>query len=140
MSKKVLVFGTFDIVHAGHIHMLNEAKDYGDYLVVVVSRDDTATQVKGNAPIYGENDRVEAVKLLSIADKVRLGNLGEDKYQVIREEDPDIIGLGYDQVAFVDKLEQNIKKGIEIVKLKAYKPEIYKSSKIKEQMRKDGKL
>lgn len=140
MSKKVLVFGTFDIVHAGHIHMLNEAKDCGDYLTVIVSRDDTTTQVKGNAPIYNENDRVEAVQKLSIADKVRLGNLGEDKYEVIREEDPDIIGLGYDQVAFVDKLKENIKEGIEIVKLTAYKPEIYKSSKIKEQMRKEGKL
>jgi FAD synthetase len=135
-KKKVLVFGTFDIVHAGHIHMLREAKGLGDYLTVIISRDDTATQVKGNRPVFEEQERLESVKILDIADKVRLGNQGEDKYLVIREEDPDIIGLGYDQDAFVDKLKQNVKPEIEIVRLKAYKPEIYKSSKIKEQIRK----
>ncbi len=139
-NKKVLIFGTFDIIHAGHIHMLNEAKKYGNYLIVVVSRDETATQVKGNIPIFEESVRVKNLQELNIADKVRLGNLGEDKYAVIREEDPDVIGLGYDQEAFVDKLKENIKPDIQIVRLTAYHPEIYKSSKIKEQMKKEGKI
>lgn len=138
--KKVLVFGTFDIVHAGHIHMLTEAKNLGDYLVVVVSRDDITAQVKGERPLFTEETRLEDIKKLNIADKVRLGNLGKNRYQVIEEEDPQIIALGYDQVAFVDKLKENIKPHVQIVRLEAYKPETYKSSKIKDRLKKEGKL
>lgn len=129
-----MVFGTFDIVHPGHIHMLKEAKNLGDYLIVVVSRDQITAEVKGKAPMLDENTRLEHIKKLNIADKVRLGNLGKDRYQAIREEEPDIIALGYDQVAFVDKLRENIKDNIKIVRLQPFQPEIYKSSKIKEEM------
>jgi cytidyltransferase-like protein len=139
--KKVLVFGTFDIVHAGHIHMLREAKSYGDYLTVVVSRDEITTQVKGVPPIFSEQTRVQDIQALNIADKVRLGNLGEDRYKVIAEENPDIIALGYDQEAFTDKLSEHIdQQKTKIVRLHAYKPEIFKSSKIKEQWKKEGKI
>jgi cytidyltransferase-like protein len=139
--KKVLVFGTFDIVHAGHIHMLREAKSYGDHLTVVVSRNDTATQVKGVPPIFSEQTRVQDIQALNIADKVRLGNLGENRYKVIAEENPDIIALGYDQEAFTDKLSEHINpQKITIVRLHAYKPEIFKSSKIKEQWKKEGRI
>ena len=131
--RKVIVFGTFDVIHPGHTHMLREAKTYGDYLIVVVSRDQITTEVKGKNPLFNENSRLEAVKQLRIADKVRLGNLGPDKYLAIREEKPDVIALGYDQVAFVDKLKENIDSQIEVVRLTAFKPEVYKSSKIKEQ-------
>ena len=132
--KKVMVFGTFDIIHPGHIHMLKEAKTYGDYLIVIVSRDQITAEVKGKSPMLGESTRLENIKKLNIADKVRLGNLGPDKYQAIREEDPDVIALGYDQVAFVDKLKESIKESVKIVRLQALKPEIYKSSKIKTKM------
>lgn len=138
--KKVLVFGTFDIVHPGHIHMLTEAKNLGDYLIVIVSRDQITTEVKGERPIFSEETRLEDIKKLNIADKVRLGNLGKNRYQVIEEEDPEIIALGYDQVAFVDKLKENIKPHVQIVRLEAFQPETYKSSKIKDQLKKDGKL
>lgn len=132
--QKVMVFGTFDIVHPGHIHMLKEAKTFGDYLIVIVSRDKVTHEVKGKTPMLDENTRLENIKKLNIADKVRLGNLGPDRYQAIREECPDIIALGYDQVAFVDKLKENIKDSIKIVRLQSFQPEIYKSSKIKEKM------
>lgn len=128
-----MVFGTFDIIHPGHIHMLKEAKSLGDYLIVVISRDQITAEIKGKKPLFNENDRLGAIQQLEIADKVRLGNLGPDKYQVIREEEPDIIALGYDQVAFVDKLKENINPNTEIVRLSPYKTEIYKSSKIKEE-------
>lgn len=138
--KKVLVFGTFDIVHAGHIHMLKEAKEYGDYLVIVVSRDDITAQVKGALPIFNEHTRLQQVTDLGIGDRVRLGNLGEDRYKVIGEEQPDIIALGYDQEAFVDKLPEHTSAYTQIVRLHAYKPEIYKSSLIKAKMRESGQI
>ena len=38
--KKVMTFGSFDVLHKGHEHYLKEAKSYGDYLIVVVARDE----------------------------------------------------------------------------------------------------
>ena len=130
MQKKVLAFGTFDILHPGHHHALKEAKKHGDHLTVIVARDATVCHVKGQKPVFKEKTRLQNLKKLKIADKVRLGCL-DDKYQVIDDENPDIIALGYDQIFFVDKLKDVVKKHVKIVRLKAYKPAIYKSLKIR---------
>ncbi len=128
--KKVMVFGTFDILHPGHTHMLKEAKEYGDYFVVVVSRDETVCQLKGKPPKNSENLRLKQVEALGIADKVRLGCL-DDKHQAVKEEDPDIVAIGYDQKFFLDDLEKSLKSSAQIVRLTPFKPEIYKSSKLR---------
>lgn len=127
---KVIVFGTFDLIHKGHIHMLKEARSYGDYLVVVVSRDQTVGKVKGKTPKFDEQTRLKQVKDLGLADKVRLGYL-EDKYRAIAEEKPDVVALGYDQREFVDNLEEAVGENTRLVRLSSYHPEIYKSSKLK---------
>ncbi len=133
--KKVIVFGTFDILHPGHEHMLKEAKEYGDYLVVVVARNTTVCAVKGRDPIYNEDERLKNLVDLGIADKVRLGCIG-DKYQVIAEENPDIIALGYDQREFVDNLEKAVDDHVQIVRLAPFQPEINKSSKLRAKIEK----
>ncbi len=128
--KKVIVFGTFDILHPGHIHMLKEAKALGDYLVVVLARDETVLRVKGKKPRNDENARLKNLGSLGIADKIRLGSL-DNKHKVIAEEKPDIIALGYDQSNFTENLADIAGSSIKIVRLKPFKPEIYKSSLIK---------
>lgn len=128
--KKVIAFGTFDLVHPGHVHMLKEAKSYGDYLVVIIARDETVLKVKKHLPLHGENTRLEHVQNLGIADTVRLGNLG-DKFAVIDEEKPDIVALGYDQKVPIDKLSAAVEDHVKIVRLSPFKPETYKSSKLK---------
>ncbi len=60
--KRVMVFGTFDFFHAGHLSLFRQAKKYGDVLIVIVSRDKRATEVKGKAPIHSEKERVELVR------------------------------------------------------------------------------
>ena len=127
---KVMVFGTFDIVHEGHKHMLKEAKEYGDILVAVVARDETVCAVKGRAPQNDESIRLNNLENLKIADKVILGCIG-NKYQTIQVENPDIIALGYDQKVFVDELAENIPNSTRIVRLQPYHPEKYKSSIIR---------
>ena len=131
--KKVIVFGTFDIIHPGHEHMLKEAKEYGNYLVAIIARDEVSKEVKGRQPKYNEQTRLNNIRKLGIADNVRLGYI-DDKYQVIQEEKPDIVALGYDQIAFVDKLEEVIDDNCQIVRLVPYKPEIFKSSKLLQQL------
>ncbi|MBU0545995.1 adenylyltransferase/cytidyltransferase family protein [Patescibacteria group bacterium] len=126
--KKVIVFGTFDKLHPGHIHMLKEAGEYGYYLIVVIARDKTVCEVKGREPTNDEIARLQALKDLGIADKVRLGCLDDNKYLAISEEKPDIVALGYDQKAFVDNLADAIDSHVQIVRLAPYMPEKYKSS------------
>ncbi len=125
--KKVMVFGTFDILHPGHVHMIKEAKQYGDYLVVVVSRDSTVQETKKRAPVRTEAERLKQVEDLKIADKVRLG-YEDDKYRVIQEENPDVVALGYDQLFFVDRLEDVLDDHVQIVRITPFQPEKYKSS------------
>lgn len=125
-----MVFGTFDIIHPGHLYLFTEAKKLGDSLTVIVARDQTVLEVKGRAVQNHEITRLKNIENLHIADKVILGNLA-DKYQVIREEKPDIIALGYDQRAFVDNLNEILDSKTKIVRLEPFKEDIYKSSKFR---------
>jgi FAD synthetase len=131
--KKVLIFGTFDIFHKGHQSFLRQARKSGCFLTVVVARDKTVKKVKGRLPKNAEKVRLKNIVESKIADKVILGGLG-DKYAIIKKIRPDIICLGYDQIAFVEKLEEKLVayglKNVRIKRLKPYKPEIYKSSLI----------
>ncbi len=125
--KTVMAFGTFDILHPGHIYFLKQAKKYGN-LIIVIARDKTVKKIKGKLPRYSEKQRLEALKGLNLVDKAVLGYLG-DKCKIINKFQPNIIALGYDQTHFTERLKKEFKK-IKIIRLKAFKPEIYKSSKL----------
>ena len=131
---KVLCFGSFDVLHPGHVYYLKEAKKLGEYLVVVVARDKTIKKIKGNAPKYSQDERIEHVKEVLHVDKVVLGN-ESDPYEIIQEINPDVIALGYDQNSYSENLAEILKKRSlypKIVRLNPYKENIYKSSKLKE--------
>jgi len=134
--KKVLTFGTFDILHPGHLDFFEQAKALGDELHVVIARDETVQQVKGNLPDQNETTRAGHVAQSKDVDKVHLGYI-EDKYRIIEEIQPDIIALGYDQEAFVERLGQELENRSlksTITRLEPFHPELYKSSKLKEQL------
>ena len=57
LMKKVMVFGSFDILHQGHLYFLNEARRFGEELIVVIARDETILKVKGHKPKYNEKER-----------------------------------------------------------------------------------
>ncbi len=132
--KKVIVFGTFDYFHAGHENMLEQAKKLGDFLIVVVGRDETVKKIKGDSPENNENQRLKTIKKNPLVNKAILGDI-KDKYQTIKKYRPDIIALGYDQFVFtyhLKKLLIDLKLNAEIVRLNPYKTDIYKSSLIRE--------
>ena len=60
--KVVLAGGVFDIIHPGHIHTLNAAKELGDVLVVVVATDNTAVKMKKRQPLHSQDQRKELVE------------------------------------------------------------------------------
>lgn len=135
--KRVMVFGTFDLFHEGHRNFFKQTRKFGSYLLVVVARDKTVARYKKQGTKNKEQKRADKIKKSKLADKVILGSLG-DKYQVIKKYKPDIICLGYDQNYFVDKLDRKLKEfGLtktKIIRLKPYKADVYKSSKIKSKL------
>jgi FAD synthetase len=129
--KKVMVFGTFAILHPGHFYFFKQAKKYGDYLIVVIARDATVKKIKGFLPKLNEKERLQIVGALNLVDKAVLGDK-IDWYKVILKYKPDVICLGYDQKTpndFRGRLKK-MKILAKIYRLKSYKPEKYKSSKI----------
>ncbi len=126
--KRVMVFGTFDLLHEGHINFLKQAKQYGDYLIVVVARDVNVQRFKGIKPQQNELKRLESVKKVAIIDKAVSGS-EENIYQVLDVYKPHIICLGYDQNA--QRLEEELKKrkiNISIHRLEPFAPEQHKST------------
>ena len=77
--KKVMVFGTYDAVHKGHIHFFEQARKHGDYLIIIVAKDKTVEELK-RKPHHDEKQRLADVK--KYADKAVLGYI-RDRYKVI---------------------------------------------------------
>lgn len=134
-NTRVMVFGTFDIVHEGHTDLFRQARALADnhYLIVSVARDKVAERIKGIKPRNSEETRRVAVARHALVDKAVLGD-SAGYIGHIRANKPDIIALGYDQEGeFVENLEKDLRKAglkTRIVRLGAFKPEVYKTSKL----------
>jgi FAD synthetase len=92
---RVMTTGVFDLLHPGHIALLEEAAKLGDELVVVIARDESAEKEK-HRPITPEEHRRRMVEALKPVSRAVLGHRG-DYYRIVEELKPDIIALGYDQ-------------------------------------------
>lgn len=129
--SRVLVFGTFDQLHPGHEFFLSYASKQGSELVVVVARDQTVQEVKNRLPVQEELLRQQVLAAHPVVDQAVLGSLG-DKYAVVEQVSPSVIVLGYDQVAFTSRLEEElVSRGVScVVKrcTKSFQPHKYKSS------------
>ncbi|MBX4187115.1 MAG: adenylyltransferase/cytidyltransferase family protein [Candidatus Doudnabacteria bacterium] len=134
--KRVMVFGVFDLLHPGHISFLKQAKKLGNFLIVSVARDVNVKKLKGKLPIFDEKKRMKHVKDLKVANKIVLGAL-KDPWPHILKEKPNVIALGYDQQDYVGNLQQELqKRGLRarVIRLKAFRPDVFKSSKIRKNM------
>ena len=100
---RVMASGVFDLLHIGHLHFLEAARDLGDELVVVVATDETVRKRK-HEPIFDEEMRAGLVSALKPVDRAVVGHTG-DPYTIVEELKPDIIALGYDQ----DPQEENVR-------------------------------
>lgn len=69
MKKVVITSGYFNPLHIGHINLIREAKNLGDFLVVIVNNDEQV-KIKGSVPFMGQQERIEIVKALRYADEV----------------------------------------------------------------------
>jgi len=71
MRKIVITSGFFNPLHIGHINLIREAKELGDFLVVIVNNDEQV-KIKGSASFMPEQERIEIIKALRCADGVVL--------------------------------------------------------------------
>jgi FAD synthetase len=104
---RVLATGTFDILHPGHILYLRKAKELGDELYVIVSRD-SMVQHKSK-PILPEQQRLQVVQALEMVDHAELGS-ERDIFEPLTLIKPDIIALGFDQYFDENKLQEDLEK------------------------------
>lgn len=132
---RIMVFGTFDMIHAGHEDLFRQARALAPdpHLIVSVARDAVAERIKGAKPRHGEGERAASLKRHPLVDEVVLGDVN-GYIGHIRANMPDIIALGYDQGGeYVDFLEidlGNVGMKTRIVRLSAFEPEVYKTSKL----------
>lgn len=129
---KVLVFGTFDMVHEGHRNLFQQARQLASKVKLIVSlaRDKNVLRIKGRVPRKTEQQRLAQVRKLSEVDTAVLGGIRDHMPHIIRLK-PDIIALGYDQRAYVTGLRAELKAvGLKtkVVRLKPYQTHKFKTS------------
>lgn len=91
-KKIVLTQGVFDLVHIGHARYCQEAKKYGDVLIVGVDSDEKVRARKGpDRPIVPQEERLEMLTYLRAVDVVILKQMGEEKYHYVKLIQPDVL-------------------------------------------------
>jgi len=127
MNKKVIVNGTFDILHVGHVALLEYAKSLGDHLLVCVDSDSRVKQLKGELrPINTQADRIKMLDALRWVDMVQVFDTEEQLIEQIKLYQPDIMVKGSDykgksivgeslckQVIYYDRTEHSTTKTIQ---------------------------
>jgi FAD synthetase len=120
---RIMLFGTFDVLHPGHLQYLHDGERRGE-MVVVIARDENVRRIKGLLPEHDENTRKAAVEKEFPEATVVLGN-PDDFLTPIREHAPDVILLGYDQHLPPGINEKDLPP---IERAEPLEPEKYKSS------------
>ena len=127
--KRILTYGTFDLLHYGHIRLLKRAKELGDYLIVAVSTDEF-NEVKGKKAYHNYETRKMMLEAVRYVDLVIPENIWEQKVNDVETYQIDIVVMGSDW-AGSDKFEY-LSEYCEVVYLD--RTEGVSTSKIKEDL------
>ncbi len=123
--KRIFVNGTFDIIHRGHIEILNYAKSLGDYLIVAIDTDERVKRLKGvERPIYTLCDRLFHLKNIKSVDEATSFNTDEELFDLVRRCDIIVKGSDYrnrvipeqeycKQLIYYDRTEHSTTKTIQ---------------------------
>ena len=130
-----MVFGTFDMLHEGHLDMFRQARALvpDPQLIVSIARGTSVERIKGIPPKHSDLERLKNVEACELVDEVVLGDR-DGFIDHIVQVDPDVIGLGYDQEGdYVEALQRELDRvGLttRVIRLKPFRPDIYKTSKL----------
>lgn len=128
---KVITYGTYDLLHYGHVRLLERAKALGDYLIVGITADDF-DKVRGKINVQQSlMERVEAVRATGIADEIIIEEYEGQKIDDIKRYDVDIFTVGSDWCGHFDYLNEYCKvvylertQGVSSSELRAEKSEV----------------
>ena len=131
---RVMAVGVFDLLHAGHLHYVEQAKALGDELVVVVAHDDTVRKQK-HEPVTSQELRCRMVQGLKPVDTAIIGNPPTMPiYEILETVKPDIIALGYDQKHSLDTIKNGLKengwKDVEVIRVEGLADDLDGTRKI----------
>ena len=114
---KIVVNGTFDIIHPGHLALLNYARSLGDFLIVAIDSDERVRQLKGpSRPINNQEERKELLENLKAVDQVVIFNTTAELVDIIKEcaimvkgsdyKGKSVIGEANCQVIYFDRINE----------------------------------
>lgn len=93
--KKVITYGTYDLLHVGHINLLRRARELGDYLVVVLSSDEF-NELKGKKAYHPYEDRKKILEAIRYVDEVLPEYTWEQKIKDVQDNQIDVFCMGDD--------------------------------------------
>ncbi len=116
--KKVLVGGTFDLLHPGHVELFKEASKYGD-VVAVVARDENVKRLRGREPVLPQEQRAYVVSSIKYVKEALIGE--SDPLESVLKVKPDVIFLGPDQFWDEEELKRELERRglrVEVVRMR----------------------
>lgn len=130
--KRVITYGTFDLLHYGHINLLRRAKEHGDYLIVGLSTDEFSNEKKGHYPYFNYDIRKQLLEGCRYVDLVIPEYSWDQKREDAHQYMVDTLVMGDDWEGKFDFLKQ---EDVEVIYLPRT-PEI-STTKIKEDLHND---
>lgn len=104
--KRVITYGTFDLLHYGHINILRRAKALGDYLIVVLSTDEFNWNMKGKKSYFTYEERKAMLEAIRYVDLVVPEDNWEQKKTDVAKYDVDVFVMGDDWEGKFDFLKE----------------------------------
>ncbi len=105
--KKVITYGTFDLLHYGHVNLLRRAKEQGDYLIVALSTDEFNWKEKQKVCYFNYEKRKQLLEAIRYVDLVIPEESWEQKLSDVREFKVDIFVMGDDWEGKFDFLKEH---------------------------------
>lgn len=102
--KTIITFGTYDLLHVGHVRLLSRARELGDRLVVGVSSDNLNFSKKNKYPEFSQQERMEIISMIKGVDQVFLEESLELKASYLKEYEADVLVMGDDWSGKFDHL------------------------------------
>lgn len=102
-----MAFGTFSMIHPGHVDYLQDAKKLGDYLIVVITTDKNVGKEKRRKPVFNQDERKHLVESIKFVDEVVVGD-DDDFFRIVLDKKPQVIALGYDSKYDDNELERKL--------------------------------
>ncbi|MDD4112263.1 MAG: glycerol-3-phosphate cytidylyltransferase [Herbinix sp.] len=103
--KKVITYGTYDLLHVGHINLLRRARELGDYLIVVLSTDEF-NSIKNKKAYHSYEDRKIILEAIKYVDEVLPEYTWEQKIQDVVDNDVNVFVMGNDWEGKFDFLKE----------------------------------